>query len=165
MRTTPSSGSVLVTVMSSTMRLQLEGVLFYHSLSSQTSWSPAILSSIHLKHNPYHSPRRLIPPHFQLDDQVYVSPATEVRNLGVFMDSKLNFHSHVSEMRRNCFHQRKRMNSIRRFLPRDQFAILIHPYITSRIDFCNSIFYSTPENLVSRVQTIQNSCAKLVKFF
>ena len=33
----PSSGSVLVTMMSSTMRLQLEGVLFKHSLSSPTS--------------------------------------------------------------------------------------------------------------------------------
>ena len=90
----------------------------------------------------------------QLDDQVYVSPATEVRNLGVLMDSKLNFHSEVSEMRRNCFHQLKRLNSIHRFVPRDQFAILIHAFITSRIDFCNSIFYSLPENLVSRVQTI-----------
>ena len=35
----------------------------------------------------------------QLDDQVYVSPTIEVRNLGVLMDSKPNFHSHVSEMR------------------------------------------------------------------
>ena len=44
----------------------------------------------------------------QLDDQVYVSPATEVSNLGVLMDSKPDFHSHVSEMRQNCFHRLKR---------------------------------------------------------
>ena len=82
------------------------------------------------------------------------------QKLRLSYNSKLNFHSHISEMRRNCFHQLKRFNSIRRFVPQDQFAILIHAFITSRIDFCYSIFYSLPENLVSRVQTIQNSCAK-----
>ena len=63
-------------------------------------------------------------------------------------------------MRQNCFHQLKRLSSNRRFVPRDQFAIWYMQFITSRIDFCNSIIYSLPENLVSRVQTIQNSYAK-----
>ena len=126
------------------------------------------MKSSHLKLNPSKTQfipfsRKTNPSSFsplQLDDQVYVSPVTEVRNLGVLMDSKLNFHSHVSEMRRNCFHQLKRLNSIRSFVPQDQFAIFIHAFITRRIDFCISIFYSLPKNLVSRVQTIQNSCAK-----
>ena len=45
-------------------------------------------------------------------------------------------------------------------MQQDQFAILIHAFITNCMDFCNSIFYSSPENLVSRGQTIQNSCAE-----
>ena len=155
MQTKPSSGSVLVTMMSSTMRLQLEVGLFKHSLSYPTSWSPAILSwRIHLKHNSYHSPGRLISPRFPLYNWMIRSMFLLPQRSGVLMDSKLNFHSHASEMRQNCFHQLERLNSIRRFVPRDQFAILIHAFITSRSDFCNSIFYSLPENLVSRVQTI-----------
>ena len=78
------------------------------------------------------------------------------------MDSKLNFHSHVSEMRQNCSHQPKRLNSICRFVPQDQFATLKHAFITSPIDFCNSIFCTLPENLVSLIQSIQNLCAKCI---
>ena len=97
------------------MRLQLEGVLFKHSLSSKAQFIPFSRKT---------KPSSFSP--LQLDDQVNVSPATEVRNLGVLMDLKINFHSHVSEMRRNCFNQRNRLNSIRRFVPQDQFAIVIH---------------------------------------
>ena len=46
------------------------------------------------------------------------------------------------------------------FIPSAQFAILIHSFITSRIDFCNSVYFTLPDYSRSQIQTIQNSCAK-----
>ena len=46
-------------------------------------------------------------------------------------------------MRRNCFHQLKGLNNIPRFVPQDQFDTLMHAFIISRIDFCNSIYCTT----------------------
>ena len=81
-------------------------------------------------------------------------------NLGLIMDSKLNFHAYFSDLRRNCLFQLKRLKAIQCFIPQEQFATLVHAFITSRLDFCNSVFYRLPDNLISRIQTVQNSCAK-----
>ena len=95
-----------------------------------------------------------------LSSDVSISPSSEVRNLGLIMDSKLNFHAYVSDLRRNCFFHLKRLKAIRCFIPQGQLATLVHAFITSRLDFCNSVFYRLPDNLISRIQTVQNSCAK-----
>ena len=78
------------------------------------------------------------------------------------MDYKLSFHSHANSIRKSCFFQLKRLRSIRSFIPKQQFVTLVHAFITSRLDFCNSIFYSLPDSIVNRVQTVQNSCAKCI---
>ena len=38
-----------------------------------------------------------------LSSDVSIPPSAEVENLGLIMDSKLNFHAYVSDLRRNCF--------------------------------------------------------------
>ena len=83
----------------------------------------------------------------QLDDHTSISP--EVRNLGLIMDSKLDFQSHVTALRKTCFFQLKRLRAIRNYIPKSQFATLIHAFITSRLDFCNSIFYALPKTVIS----------------
>ena len=45
--------------------------------------------------------------------------------------------------------------------------ILIHSFITVKLDYCNyrySLFYGLPEYLVYRLQSIQNAAAHLIIF-
>ena len=122
----------------------------------------------HLKLNPNKTQfipfsRRSHPNSFvplQLDENVSILPSTEVRNLGVEMDYKLNFKGHVDKIRQSCFFHLKRLRSIRSYIPKEHFITLVHAFVTSRLDFCNSIFYSLPDSLVTRVQTVQNATAK-----
>ena len=92
------------------------------------------------------------------DGCTVIMPQLKVRNLGVVMDSKLTFDSHIRELRKSSFFQLHRLKAIRQFIPSHHFATLIHSFITSRIDFCNSIYFTLPD--FARNQTIQNSCAK-----
>ena len=96
----------------------------------------------------------------RLDDETIITPVMKVRNLGVILDSRLSFDNHIRELRKSCFYQLRRLNSIRAYIPSAQFATLIHSFITSRIDFCNSVYFSLPDYSRGQIQTIQNSCAK-----
>lgn len=60
------------------------------------------------------------------------------RNLGVIFDSNLNFNQHVKTTVRSCFIQLHRISKIRSFLSPKNLEIVIHAFITSRLDYCNS---------------------------
>ena len=42
--------------------------------------------------------------------------------------------------------------------------ILIHSFITVKLDYCNSLFYGLPEYLIYRLQSIQNAAARFITF-
>ena len=52
----------------------------------------------------------------------------------------------------------------RRYLSQDTTEILIHAYITSKLDNCNSLLYGIPAYMINKLQTIQNAAARIVTF-
>ena len=46
--------------------------------------------------------------------------------------------------------------------PQYMLATLIHAFITSRLDFCNTLLYNVPGSKTNRIQVFQNSCAKFL---
>ena len=36
---------------------------------------------------------------------------------------------------------------------------LVHGFITTRVNFCNSLFFKLPNNSLNKLQTVQNTCA------
>ena len=51
---------------------------------------------------------------------------------------------------------------IRKFLSTSSTEKLVHACITSRIDNCNSLLYGLPNNLISKLQCVQNAGVRLV---
>ena len=96
----------------------------------------------------------------QLGNNVSILPSTEVRNLGMEMDYKLNFKGHVDKIRQSCFFPSEEAEIDRSYIPKEHFITLVHAFVTSQLDFCNLIFYFLPESLVTLVQTVQNATAK-----
>ena len=41
-------------------------------------------------------------------------------------------------------------------------AIFIHAFITNKIDYCNSLLYGMPENMINRLQKLQNIAARIL---
>ena len=55
------------------------------------------------------------------------------------------------------------MRRIRKYLSRSVTESLVHAFITSRIDYCNSLLYGLPNShIIMKLQRIQHAAARLV---
>ncbi|CAH3198673.1 unnamed protein product [Porites evermanni] len=54
------------------------------------------------------------------------------------------------------------ITKIRRCLSHNTAKTIVHAYLTSRLDYCNALYYGLPKHLIDRLQLGQNSAASLV---
>ena len=69
---------------------------------------------------------------------------------------------HISSLCKSASFALWRIGKIRHLLDQDSTEKLVHAFVTSRLDYCNSLLYGLPCNQLSKVQLIQNSAARLV---
>ena len=91
-----------------------------------------------------------------------VKPATEVRNLGVVFDSKMNMEAHVNSVCKSCYYYLFNIARIRKFLTKSTAETMIHSLISTRTDYCNSLLSGACSKLFARLQRVQNSAARIV---
>ena len=91
-----------------------------------------------------------------------IAPSCEVRNLGTWFDSKMSMLSHINKTCSSAFYYIYNMRRIRKCLSRSVTESLVHAFITSRIDYCNSLLYGLPNSHIMKLQRIQNAAARLV---
>ena len=88
---------------------------------------------------------------------------TRVRNLGVIMDQHLSMIDNVSAVCASCNYYLRRLSSIRRYLTQDATRCAVQAFITSRLDYCNSLLHDIiPLAQIERLQRIQNKAARLI---
>ena len=84
------------------------------------------------------------------------------RNLGVVMDSSLTLSKNVDAICKSAFVAIRKIGKIRRFLDQNTAHRLIHAFVTSMLDCCNSLLFGLPAKITSKLQRIQNTAARLV---
>ena len=89
-------------------------------------------------------------------------PTESVRNLGVWFDSDFSFSKHIQNVCKGCFSQLKDFRNIRQFLTQDAAVSVAHAFVSSRLDYYNSLFRSLSKVNLHRLQSIQNSAARIV---
>ena len=88
--------------------------------------------------------------------------STSAKNLGVTFDPELGMDLHVNNITRSCFYQLRQLRSIRRSLTMEASNTLIHSLVSSRVDYCNSIFYGATNTVLRRLQSVLNAAARLI---
>ena len=69
---------------------------------------------------------------------------------------------HITQVCRVAYMHLSNVRKIRNMLTDEAASQLIHAFITSRIDYCNSILYSMPDTILSDLQRIQNTAARIL---
>ena len=91
-----------------------------------------------------------------------VTPSQSIRNLGVYFDSDGLMSSQIKNVCRNAYHSLYRIGKVRSLLDQPSTEKLIHAFVTSRLDYCNSLLVGLHKNDIGKLQSVQNSAAKLV---
>jgi hypothetical protein len=90
-----------------------------------------------------------------------VQLATTVRNLGVTLDSHLTLDAHVRSICKKAFFQLHRISRIRKYLTQSSTRQLVHSFVTSQLDYGNSLLAGLPTVRLERLQRVQNAAARL----
>ena len=85
-----------------------------------------------------------------------------VTSLGVKLDQTLSFEAHVKAVCHNCFYQLRTISKLRPILSLPDLEKLVHAFITSRVDYCNSLLAGLPAKTTQRLQYVQNSAARIL---
>ena len=93
---------------------------------------------------------------------VQIAPLDMVRNLGVLLDDELTMASHVNSVVRGCFFQLRQLRSVQWSLTCDAKKVIVHAFVASKIDYCNSLLYGSTERVLHPMQVVLNAAARLV---
>jgi hypothetical protein len=81
---------------------------------------------------------------------VDISPSNSpFKSLGVWLDRNLSMDAHITRTCSTAFYYLYNIRRIRPCLSRQTTEILVHAFITSRLDYCNSLFYGIPSYTVN----------------
>ena len=91
-----------------------------------------------------------------------IQPSTSAYNIGVTFDEHMSMTKHITNISKSCFFHLRKIARIKDYLSTSDIRTLVHAFITSKLDNCNSLLYGLPKFLIDRLQNIQNCAARLV---
>ena len=92
----------------------------------------------------------------------HIVPTDKARNLGVIFNSTMTHDMHISNIVKSANYNLRNLRAIRNYLTPKTTEQLIHAFVTSYLDNCNSLLYGLPQYQIHRLQKIQNIAARLV---
>jgi len=85
-----------------------------------------------------------------------------LKNLGVIFDSELDFIPHIRNVTKTGFYHLKNIARVRPFLSLASTDVLMHAFISGRIEYCNALLSGLPKKSISYLQLLQNSAARVL---
>ena len=95
-------------------------------------------------------------------NDVIIPFTPSAKNLGVHFDSNLSFSDHIRKIAKTSFSQLKNLKHIRKYFDQQGFEILMHAFISSRLDYCNALYTGIPDYSLRLLQLVQNYAARLI---
>ncbi len=95
-------------------------------------------------------------------DGCSLDSSSPVTNLGVLFDSNLSFDNHVSSVCKTAFFILKYISKLRPMLSMSNVEMLIHAFMTSRLDYSNALLGGCSARLINKLQMVQNTAARVL---
>src|SRR6218665_1786865 len=83
---------------------------------------------------------------------VHVVFSTTARDLGLTLDQERNLSEYVNLITRSCYYQLRQLRVVLRSLSHEAAVVLVHAFVTSRIDHSCSVLVGLPLGLIGRLE-------------
>ncbi len=87
---------------------------------------------------------------------------SSVKNINMTIDSAFKFDKQVSSVIKTSFYQLRLLAKIKGYLPPKDPERVIHAFITTQLDYYNSLYFGIDQSLLHRLQLMQNAAARLL---
>ena len=92
----------------------------------------------------------------------FVKPVPKTRNLGIIFHEHLQLKDQVSKTVSAGWSGIYKIGKLRKYLDQSSSEKLVHAFITSHLDYCNSLLAGIPDIEISRLQRLQNASARII---
>ena len=70
-----------------------------------------------------------------------IRPSQQARNLGVIFEDTMSLSPHVNTIVKGAFYHVRNISKIRKYIITSTTEILIHRFVSSKLDFCNCLLH------------------------
>ena len=91
-----------------------------------------------------------------------ITASDAARNLGVILDRHLNMDAHVASVCKASYFHIHNLRSLKPVLTHEALITVVHAFVGSRLDYCNSVLLGISDKHIQKLQRIQNIAARLV---
>ena len=84
-----------------------------------------------------------------------------IRNLGSWFENHMSMNVHVGKICSKAFRGLYNIRHIRKLLSIESTKTLVHAFVTSHLDYCNSLLSGLPQYQCDRLQKVLNAAARI----
>ena len=88
-----------------------------------------------------------------------IRPSQQAGNLGVIFDDTMSLSPYVNTIVKGAFYRIRNISKIRKYISKSTTEILIHSFVTWKLDFCNSLLFGAQKRNTVKLQSVQNAAA------
>ena len=90
-----------------------------------------------------------------------IQPLKPVGNLGTWFDNHMSTNTHIRKVCSKAFRGLYNIRQIRKYMSTESTECLIHTFVTSHLDYCNSLLYKLSQYQYDRLQKVLNAAARV----
>ncbi len=91
-----------------------------------------------------------------------ITASDKAKNLEIIFDKELNLKSHINNICKSGYYQIRNLSTIRNILDNKSANTATHAFVTSALDYGNSLLYGLPKTKINKLQVLQNAAVRVV---
>ena len=91
-----------------------------------------------------------------------IKPTNKARNIGVIFDNTVTRSFRINNIVKVAFYHLRNIAKIRKYINVTTAEVLVHAFINSKLDFCNSLLHGLPKYEINKLQSVRNAAARVI---